>query len=185
MVIYVGYDKYKSLMSYRYGQLKENGLWNIAMRTVKYTRRYFLISRLIRYASYIIAIIETSATLIVLFTALVIAIPILLISFLITALLSVSQCRRYNSKVYADIISADKIAVIDAKKGYYRKKQAYLNRMAKCFRDEGYTVFVVSHSFRNDRFLVARHEGERLWIIKLHYLFIIKKKFKDNITYIY
>ncbi len=181
----MGYDKYKSLLSYRYGQLKENGLWNIAMRTVRYTRRYFLISRLIRYASYIIAAIETSAVLIIVFSALLILLPIALVLFGITVALSTSQYKKYNRLISEDIKNK-KIVVIDAKKGYFRRKQAYLNNMARCFRDEGYTVFVISRSFTCDKFLVARKAEDNIWVLKLNYFFILKKRLKtDDITYIY
>ncbi|MBQ4561807.1 MAG: hypothetical protein IJA55_05750 [Clostridia bacterium] len=181
----MGYDKYKTLLSYRYGQLKENGLWNIAMRTIRYTRRYFLISRLIRYASYIIAAIETSAVLIIVFSALLILLPIALVLFGITVALSTSQYKKYNRLISEDIKNK-KIVVIDAKKGYFRRKQAYLNNMARCFRDEGYTVFVISRLFTADRFLVAKKAENNIWILKLNYFFILKKRLKtDDIIYIY
>lgn len=181
----MGYDKYRSLLSYRYGQLKENGLWNIAVRTVRYTRRYFLISRLIRYASYIIAAIETSAVLIVVFSALLILLPIALVLFGITVVLSTSQYKKYNGLIAGEL-KGKKIVVIDAKKGYFRKKQAYLNNMARCFRDEGYTVLVISHSFACDRFLVAKKAEDNIWVLKLNYFFILKKQLKtDDITYVY
>ncbi len=181
----MGYDKYKSLLSYRYGQLKENGLWNIAMRTIRYTRRYFLISRLIRYASYIIAAIETSAVLLVVFSVLVILLPISLLLFGITVILSMSQYKKYN-RLISDDIKDRKIVVIDAKRGYFHKKQSYLKNMAKCFRNEGYTVLVVSHSFTRDKFLVAKKAEEKIWVLKLNYFFILKKQIEtDDITYIY
>ena len=184
-MIYVGYDKYKTLLSYRYGQLRKNGLWNIAMRTIRYTRRYFLISRLIRYASYIIAAIETSAVLLITFSALIVLLPIILIGFGISVVLSISQYKKYNKLISKDIASK-RIVIIDAKKGYFRQKQTYLNNMAECFHREGYTVLVISHSFLRDRFLVAKRAQEGIWVIKLNYYFILKKQLKtDDITYIY
>lgn len=181
----MGYDKYKSLLSYRLGQLKKNGLWNIAVRTVRYTRRYFLISRLIRYASYIISAIEASAVLIVVFSALLILLPIALILFGITVVLSTSQYKKYNSLI-SDDIKSRKIVMIDAKKGYFRKKQAYLNNMAKCFRNEGYSVLVISRSFSCDRFLVAKKAEDNIWVLKLNYFFILKKHLKtDDMICIY
>ena len=183
-MIYVGYDKYTSLLSYRLGQLKENGLWNIAMRAVRYTRRYFLISRLIRYASYIIAALETSAVLLVIFSVLLVLLPIALIIFGITVILSTSQYKKYTKLISEDMTDA-KTVVIDAKKGYFGRR-AYLNNMARCFRTEGYTVLVISRSFKHDRFLVARKADDNIWVLKLNYFFILKKKLNTNdITYIY
>lgn len=185
MVINVNYNKYNSLLSYRYGQLKGNGLWNIAVRTVKYTRRYFLISRIIRYASYIIAAIETSAVLIITISALIILLPIALIALGITITAAASQYKRYNLKIKNDLKDR-KVIIIDAKKGYFGRKQSYLNNMARCFCNEGYTVLVISRSFRYDRFLVARKASDRIWVIKLNYFFILKKNLNSNdTTYIY
>ncbi len=180
----MNYDKYKSLLSYGYGQLKKNGLWNLATRTIRYARRYFFISRLIRYASYIIAAIETSAVLLVLFSALIVLLPLALILLGITAALSTSQYKKYNDLIVSDI--ADRgVVIIDAKKGYF-KRRAYLNNMARCFRNEGYTVLVISRSFKNDRFLVARKAEDNIWVLKLNYFFYLKKKLKtDDLTYIY
>ncbi len=184
-MIYVGYDKYRSLLSYRYGQLKKNGLWNIAVRAVRYARRYFLISRLIRYASYIIAAVETSAVLLVILSALVILLPVALITFGITVILSTSKYKSYTALISEDI-KHRKVVVIDAKRGYFLKKQRYLNNMARCFRNEGYTVLVISHSFIHDRFLVAKKAQERIWVLKLNFFFVLKKKLNtDDIVYIY
>ena len=184
-MIYVGYDKYSSLLSYRYGRLKEHGLWNIAVKTVRYTRRYFFISRLIRYASYIATAIETSAVLIIVFSVILALLPVVLVIFGITALISVMGYRRYNKLISDDIANA-RIVVIDAKKGYFRAKERYLNNMARCFKNEGYTVLVISHSFTRDRFLTARKAEERVWVMKLNYFFVLKKQLDpDRLIYIY
>ncbi|MBR6514355.1 MAG: hypothetical protein IKT46_05915 [Clostridia bacterium] len=180
----MGYNNYRSLLSYRYGQLKENGLWNIAVHAVRYTRRYFFISRLIRYASLVIAAVETSAVLIIVFSVLLAILPISLIFFGITALLSISRYKRYNELIPPEI-NQNKTVIIDAKRGYFGR-DAYLNNMAKCFRDEGYTVIVISRSFKRDRFLVAKKAEENIWVVKLNYFFILKKQLTtDDLTYIY
>ena len=183
------YDNYNNIFSYWYGNIKENGIWNTVLRISKYTRRYFFISRLIKYAAAVIAFIETSATLVVVFTALVIMIPIALTAIMLTALINVFQYKKLNPQIELDIKKSDKIVFIDAKKGYFRKKEHYLNQMAKTFRDEGYTVFVISHSALHDRFTAARRRGECFWVIKLNYYFVIKKLFlkgkEDSLTYIF
>lgn len=180
----MGYDKYKSLLSYRYGQLKKNGLWNIALRTVRYTRRYFLISRLIRFVSYIIAAIETSAVLLVVLSALLVLLPVIIIIFGIIVIFSTTKYKKYSNLISEDTNNR-KIVVIDAKKGYFGRS-AYLNNMAKCFKNEGYTVLVISRSFRNDRFLVTKKAENNIWVLKLNFFFILKKKLNnDDIIYIY
>jgi hypothetical protein len=105
--------------------------------------------------------------------------------FGITALISVMGYRRYNKLISDDIANA-RIVVIDAKKGYFRAKERYLNNMARCFKNEGYTVLVISHSFTADRFLTARNAEERIWVMKLNYFFVLKKQLDpDRLIYIY
>lgn len=183
------YDNYNNIVSYWYGNIKENGFFNLVLRASKYTRRYFFISKIIKYAAAVIAFIETSATLVVVFTALVIMIPVSLLTMLVTAIINIFQYKKLNPEIAYDIEKSDKIIFIDAKKGYNRKRKHYLNHMAESFICEGYTVFVISHSLFSDRFTAARKEGESLWVVKLNYFFVIKRLFlrgkEEIITYIY
>lgn len=159
------------------------------MKATKHARRYLFISRLIKYASLVIAFIETSATLIVVATGFLIAIPVALLSVGITALLSLAKYKKINPVISKELEEAEKIIFIEAKKGYNRKKAAYLNHMAKCFKDEGYTVIIVSRSFRTDKMLSAKKTEDGIWIAMLNYYYVIKRKFladkTDKITYIY
>ena len=156
------------------------------MRTVRYTRRYFLISRILRYASYLIAAVETSAVLILVFSGLLMVLPFAAVGFTVTAVLSKVSSRKYNKIITDDLRYTHKTVVIDAKRGYFRRKEAYLNRMAHCFRDEGYTVIVVSHAHFTDRFLTAARADERIWVVKLNYFFSLKRTVDSgNVTYVY
>lgn len=183
------YDKYNNVLSYRFGQIKNNGTWNTIIRITRYARRYIFISRLIRYTSAVIAFIETSAILVIALTVILAALPFLAVSFLFTVLFSISKQKKYNPIIEKETEEADKIVFIDAPKGFYRKKAAYLNRMAETFHTEGYTVFVISHSYVTDRFTTARKAADGIWVIKLSYYFIIKKRFlkgkEDKLTYIF
>lgn len=183
------YNNSNNIFSYWYSQIKTKGIWGFITKAAKHVRRFFFISRLIRYATLVIAVIETSATLVLVATGFVIAIPIALISLGITAIIGLFAFRKYNPIIKNVINDADKIVFIEAKKGFFRKKTAFLNRMAVTFRNEGYTVFIVSHSLTADRFPAARRAGDRIWVIRLNYYYVIKKKFlndkDDKLTYIY
>lgn len=185
----MGIEKHNNYISYRYGQLKETGLWNTLKRMIGYFRKYFLISRIIRYTAYIIAVIETSATLIIFASVLLITLPIGFILFGITSLIAVLRYKKQEPIISKEIAKAEKLIFINAPKGYNRKKPAYLNRMAKCFRNEGYMVFVISGSFISDTFITARKIEDGLWVIKLNYYFVMKKKLlssgTENSIYIY
>lgn len=170
-----------NIFAYWYAHIKSNGIWSFLTRASRYVRRYLFISRLIKYASLIIAVIETSATLVLVATAFVAAIPLAVISFSFTALLSALKYKKINPMIKAELEKADKIIFIEAKKGYNRKKSAYLNRMAVCFKEEGYTVIIVSRSFFTDRMLSAKKTKEGVWVVMLNYFFVIKRKFLSQI----
>lgn len=183
------FDRSNNIFSYWYNSLKSTGIWNVISKCAKHIRRYFFISRLIKIITAIIAVIETSATLIIVATGFLVALPFILLALGFTALLGIFSYRKYDPKIERDIKIAKKIIFIEAKKGFYRKRSAYLNRMARCFRDEGALVFVVSKGLHTDRFLSARKADRDLWVIRLGYYYHLKKRFlkdKDNIiTYIY
>ena len=183
------YNNANNIFSYSYNRARSTGLWNTLKRISRHVRRYLFISRLIKIMTFIIALIETSATLVIAATAVVIAVPIAVLSIAVTAILSLIKFKKHDPAIKRDIDSADKIVFIEARKGYFRNKTAYLHRMARCFRDEGYTVFIVSHSYRVDRFLSARMPEERIWVIHLNYYYNIKRKLlknkEDKLTYIY
>lgn len=179
------FNKYDSMPAYCMGLLKSHGLWKLAIRMIRYTRRYFLISKLIRYTSYIIAAIETSALLILVFSALLILAPIGLIVFGSTLILNRFGYKKLKDEILNDIYNK-KTVIIDAPKGYFRNKQAYLNNMARCFCNEGYSVLVISRSFTADRFFTAKKAANKIWVIKLSCFFMLKNKLNtEKTTYIY
>ncbi|MBR5515618.1 MAG: hypothetical protein IKU52_05400 [Clostridia bacterium] len=185
----IKFNKSNNVFSYWYSCVKTKGAWSIITRFAKYARRYLFISRMIKYAALIIAFIETSATLVIAASVLIIAIPLILTGFVLTLIISSVKYKRTDPVISKELEEAQKIIFIEAPKGYNRKKSAYLNRMAECFNNEGYKVIVVSRSYRCDRILCAKRTESGIWVVMLNYYFVIKRKFlenkEDKITYIY
>lgn len=183
------YSRSGSIFSYWYNRIKNIGAVTLILRAAKYIKRYLLITRLIKIAAVILAIIETSAVLILAATGVILMLPFLLAAFIITAISGKRGYGKYNPLIKAAIDKAEKIVFIEAKKGFFRKRHSYLRIMCQCFQNEGYTVFVVSGSLGYDRFLSARRIDEKIWVIKLNYYYHIKKKYLKNkdqkLTYIY
>ena len=171
------FQDYGNIFSFATDKIKSNGVFARANRLMKYTRRYFFISRLIKYMSTIIAFIETSATLVVLSTVLLISIPVTCLILAVVSLWGFYRYRSFNPRMGELISKSQKIMFIYAPHGYGSKKAAFMRGMARDFTKRGYTVFIVSNSLLTDRFSAARQVGERLWILKLNYFYTVKKKF--------
>lgn len=184
-----GFDSYDNIFRYFYAEITDNGIFGMIMRVAKYTRHYLFFSRLIKYAATVVAIIEASASLLIVATVFIIAVPVCLVCISLTAIFNYSRYKRYDPKIKHDIENSEKLIFIEARHPFFKRKAAYLNRMATTFRNEGYTVFVVSRSFFGDRFLAAKRVGRKLWVIKLNYYFHIKKHYlkgkEDISSYIY
>lgn len=184
-----GYCNYNNIFSYYYNSIRTTGLFNTVLKISKFTRSYFFISRLIKYTAVVVAFIETSASLIVATAILLVLIPVILASTAITYFASLIEFRKTNPIMKEVIEKSEKLVFIDAKKGYFRKKNHYVNNMAKQFRDEGNTVIVVSHPIIHDRFISAIKAEDGIWVVKMNYYFTLKRKILDEcekpMTYIY
>ena len=184
-----GYCNYNNIFSYYYNNIKSTGLWNTLLKISKFTKSYFFISRLVKYAAVVVAFIETSASLIIASAVLLVLIPIVCVSSFVTYISCLRQYKKVNPVMQKVVDNSKKLVFIDAKKGYFRKETHYINNMAKQFRDEGNTVFVVSHSLLHDRFVSVRKAEKGIWVVKMNYYFTLKRKILSNCdkktTYIY
>jgi len=176
-----GFQEYGNIFSYFIDLVKTNGVFTRANKIMKYTRRYFFISRIIKYMSLIITFIETSAILVVISTVILVSIPVTLVSLGIVSLFEKRHHKKYDVDIEHMINHHDKIMFIYASRGFYSKKSSFLRGMSKDFADQGYMVFVVSNSLLNDRFSTARKIDDSVTLIKLNYFYHIKKKFLNDI----
>lgn len=175
-----GFQEYKGIISYLGDRIRQNGVFSAVSRILKYARRYFFITRIIKYLSFIIAIVETSAIMIILAAILVIVIPIMLILTGIAALIGIRKRKEFNVILSPLFDGKRNIMFIYTEQGYYNKKSTFLRGMARDFKERGYAVFVVSSNPIHDRFTTATEIDDGLYIIKLGYFYGIKKRFLKN-----
>lgn len=173
------------MWGYTLGRIRSNSLFSTSLRLYRYARGYLIISRIIRYAAAIITFIETSATMIVIFGALLIAVPLLLASYAVLRLCgTIAHARRRDRPEYY-IRENDKVMFILAEKPYSSKRSKYLRFMAKDFADRGYRVFVVSRYIFRDGMRSVSKKGRRLYVVKLFYYYSMKKRLiSEDVTYI-
>jgi len=179
------YLKYTTYFSYVYACLKNTSLWGDCKRAVKYIRRYLLVSRLIRYTAIIISIIETSAVLILIFSALIIILPIILVSVLSVIVICFIQYKKHEKEIENSLLSSK--LYIFFHNEVLPDELCFLSGFADELSKQG-TVFIVLSAFSSARFLTLLKKND-IFIIKLHYFYYLKftqfKKISDKITYIF
>lgn len=157
-------------------QIKETGLWNLFKRTYRYLNKYFLISRIIRYSAYAIAIIEASAILILIFGAIITLLPILALILFVRFLVYRCKNVRYDKQISEDVLASSHVVFIKPKNQLSVKKSEYLYKMGACFCEEGYTVVIISGRL----FEPTRPIRNGIWLISQEYYYSLKKQILTN-----
>jgi len=179
-----GFQEYGNVFSFFFGKIRQNGLISRADKIMKRARWGLLISRLIariiKYASVVIAFIETSAVTIVIATLLIVAIPIAAVTTGIVSLFSLISVSRRKEDLKRSLEGDGKIVFIYAQRGFDNKRHRFTSNMAKDLANSGYRVFVVSRPVFRDC-LTVQKRSENLWIMKLNSFYIFKKRLMKNI----
>ena len=175
-----GFNEFGNIFSYSSDRIKRNGVFSRANTVMKHARRGFLITRIIariiKYASAIIAFIETSAVTVVIATILVISIPIAALTTAAVSLFSSYRLKKMSGDIAEMFDGEKKVIFILSEHGYNTEKAAFMRAQAHSFVDEGYRVFVVSQPIFRDG-TTARKIKDDLWVIKLNSFYIIKRRF--------
>ena len=69
----------KNIFSLYIDRARSTSIWNAADRAIKYTRRFFFITKLLRFAAAVITFVQTSAMLIASATLILTLLPLVLI----------------------------------------------------------------------------------------------------------
>lgn len=171
----VAIEKYTSYLKYKYNTLKSTDVWNTAERVVSYSRTSLFIARLFKYASAIVAFIETSAVFLICATVLLFVIPATLLLALILMLIDMAGGKKFNEKILPRLKNK-KIIFLVAQAGFRENRGTYFDNMAKDFaKNENYFTVVVSKSLRDGKFLTAKFVGDNLVVIRETYFFRLKK----------
>ncbi len=184
-----GFQEYKSVFGFYADSIKANSLFSRANKLMKYARGYFIISRIIKYMSIVISFIETSAALIAISAILLVLIPVFFAAAAVFSLFYLIQYRNFSRELAPALNDSEKVMFIYSGSGWTSKKSAFLRGMARDFKKEGYTVFVVSRPVLKGGINPVVKEEEGLWIIKLNCYYIAKRKLlkdvdKSKLTYL-
>ncbi len=191
-------------------RLKKGGALNFIMRVYGKIRKYTLFTAVIRGIAVVIALLEKSAILLLLFSVVLLILPIALIPLTVAALISVIGYFRMNDAVKNWISQAESVTVYITSHRFFdstqrssvlalaRKSVRNVSReeseaefgrrplFARCaiLESEEYThpVIVVC----GDPFLVAKWAGLNLLAVKCDYFFILRRFYftKTRVSYL-
>ncbi len=187
----IAIDNYESYFKYKYNSLKSTAVWSTAGRVFTYSRRSLLVARLLRYASIIIAFVETSAVFLLFSTILLIALPATLLIGLILIVVDAVSGKKNKDKVLS-AVNDKKILILIAHKGYRKNRSTYFDSMVREYAKDGrYCVIVVSKSLIDGPFLTAKFQSKNLIIIRESYFFRLKRAinkaelYKEKVIIVY
>lgn len=102
---------HKNYFSYLYSNAKHTSLGQSAKNIYKFLKKYILVGRIYRYARLLFIWIQTGAYFLLISTALIILIPVIVLSVLVFILYTLHMHKKYN-KVFADLISNNTVCII-------------------------------------------------------------------------
>lgn len=172
--------KYKTFVTYLFARLRSTSIWSLADRAVKYTRRFLLVGRILKYISIAFAIIETSAVLLLAAAALAVIIPIAFVALTGVYIADlVIGARILRSSQLRDFLSRERIYVIsqagDFGEGFARE-----------LLQSGAAVFVITAA-PSRKFISARLD-DGVYYVRHAFFFRLKRRMlakrEDRLTYL-
>ena len=174
----------KSFAAFLLGSFRAKTLFSYYQRIVYIVRKYTFVTTSIKIFTFLFALLQSSA-LIVLFTGtLAISIPITLISSYLAVTFTFLFRKRITKKT-KEALRGKRITVLFPSKGRAFEKNSYFRGMIKDItKDENSVAIVVSPYYFSSigigkskkYYLATRNDGEGVIMIRNHYYFTFKKK---------
>ncbi len=172
--------KYKTFVTYLVARLRSTSIWSLADRVIKYTRRFLLVGRILKYISIAFAIIETSAVLLLAAAALAVIIPVAFIALTAIYIADlVIGARILRSRQLREYLSRERICVIS-------QAGEFGEGFARELSDGGGAVFVITAA-PSRKFISARYE-DGVYYVRHAFFFRLKRRIltkrADRLTYL-
>ena len=166
--------KHKTLTAYLIAKLRATSIWIGFDRILKYTRRFFFLTRILRYIRIVVTIIETSTVLILfaaLFIALIPILAVLIIMFTVSELI-----------IGTRILKSDKLRLALSREHIYIISDAgvFGEGYARELADRGSSVFILSASLQK-RF-ISLTESNGIYFIRHAFFFRLKRRYLAALT---
>jgi len=160
--------EHKYLVTFLIKRVREHSLFSAAKRAITYSRRFFLIGRIIKYLGIAVAVIEASAALIFITAVTLVLIPIILLAIVgFTVSDRIIGTHILASVAFAKYLERDRIYVIS-------EAGTFGEGFAKELAEAGAAVFVITGD-PSRRFICARMQNGVFYIRHAFY-FRLKRK---------
>lgn len=178
-----------SYPKYIYRMIRQSSPFRIWTRIMTYFRRFRVVSVILRFSAQIIAIIETSAILLVAATAFLITIPVMLVMLIVALIAALTRGRSLNRQLEHQLKGKHIFIFFPTSSpapGYGSVLHATVEQLC---RDSDNMIFVVSPHTVSSRvfgqcrlFFMARQPQENVFYIRKFYYFMLRRKLLRDIS---
>lgn len=172
-----------SYFSYLTGFIRSSSPYRIWNRVLRYSRRFRLLSGALRMSARVVAIIETSAVLLLFASVAIVLVPVLLVLALIGIFAAMFENKKTQRQL-TDAISRNILYVFfPVRRSQIREDSFFLSGLRELSRRENCTVLAVSpsvFSYGGAPFLSSKKLDDNLYLIRRHFFFRLRKSFKSR-----
>ena len=168
----------KSYIAFTVNKLRSGQLWKASVSIFEKIRKYTLISGIIRVFAFVISLLEKSALLLLVASAIFLIFPIAVSLALIYVSVCLFEHIRWNKKIRNWLVTGEPVTVfITDKKIFSKDENALFLRDAEQIASShnGPVVIVCK-----DRFISAKWYSLNILAVKENYLFTIRRKFIEK-----
>lgn len=162
---------HKNYFSYLYSNAKHTPLVQSVKNIYKFLSKYILVGRIYRYARLLFIWIQTGAYFLLISTALIILIPIIVVSVLLFLLYTLHKHRKYN-KVFTDLISNNKVCII------FKNNESEIQNACP---DTSIHIFVIKDPFTGLTDCVNIIDS-KTYMISMSYFYSLKKHVLERVS---
>jgi hypothetical protein len=169
---------FKTYFAYVLSSIKRSSPWQIFSSISEYSRKYFLLARICRYAIYIWRIIDTSAAILLFVLVASVVLPLILLSAIIVLFVALVLRRRANRCLCREL--GQSVTLFYAGRGQLGS-EGFFSGVVKEAAQKGSVIVVSPHFFSprgmssNGFYVCARSEGGGVWIVRRHYLYYLMR----------
>lgn len=172
------YLRPKNYVGFLIAKFMHGGVGKAVIGIYKKIRKYTLISGIIRTAAIAVSLLEKSAVLLLLVTALILTLPALILAFVIYRLICVVNYALFKNQIHKWLILSEKIVVFITKERVFStdEEKMFLRQAKQEAALYSYPVIVIC----NDPIIAAKWYSLNLLAIKTDYFFVLKRKYFEK-----
>ena len=172
------YLKSRSYPIFLFNKIRRGDLWKYVLSVYKGVRKYTLISGIIRAIAITVALLEKSAVLLLIFTCIILVLPVVLLSFSIYVSVCIIKHFSMRKSIKKWLVTKQNVTVFITRESIFSASNDKLFlRCAKLMASEYSAPVIVVCS---DRFINAKWYSLNLLAVRTEYFFFLKRNFIEK-----